>query len=65
MGIVVFSIFYVFISAFEGKRELYWKSFLVFLTITMPFLLVGHVLSWIMAEFVNTASFLTSILHWN
>lgn len=43
---IVFGIFYVVLNAFESKRKGFVESYLVFLSITLPFTLVGHLINW-------------------
>jgi len=62
IGLFIFTLFYVFLSAFEGKIEGFWYSFVIFLTITMPFLVAGHILNWIRETFIGSSSFITSLL---
>ncbi len=41
-----FLFFAVFLNAFEGKKRGFWESFLVFFGISLPFAVLGHLMSY-------------------
>ncbi len=55
-----FAGFYVVLNAFENNRKSFWQSFLVFLAITMQFIVIGHFLDLLVMLFNN--SIMTTII---
>lgn len=50
---VVYLLFIIFLNAFEGKSKDFQHSYLVFSAITLPFILIGHILNWLSVLFTN------------
>ena len=60
--LLLYSIFYIFLNAFEDKRKPFIESFLVFSAIILPFVIDLHILNWIGTQFVGAISIMIWIL---
>lgn len=62
LAVIVYALFYLFLNAFESKRKGFFESYLVFLSITLPFLLIVHLLNWLKLILSGTSVLLMNLL---
>lgn len=60
--LVVYSLFYLFLRAFDPQTSSFFDGFLVFVAVTMPFILIGHIVNWIRFTFESLTYILGLLL---
>mgnify|MGYP006272588635 FL=1 len=63
LSLLSYGLIFIFLCAFEKKNRTFLNSYLTFLSLSLPFLLIGHILNWIRSVMViDVINFLFGIL---